>query len=262
VFDEQFNLVQPFSLYALDDILEYAINDVLITEKKEFILLTVQITEVGSTFLFNGRIFQINNQGDVLQDVLFPYFFFQQSLVETDSHYFVSTWMSHYLERFCKDSLNKFDTLNVERYDRDTPEGTMIAVGNQLIRSNAGLVKYDDCWEDYPYPLTETDRAIVFLNDDMSIKNRLLVGKRCANDGEGIKNMHYINPDSIYYAYITQPEYIGSTISIANFSWDGKLNLIIRWIWQKICCRFGQFTGVKPYPMAEYLFQVLPTRPL
>ena len=224
-FDNHFNLVQPFYIYTLDDTLEYVVNDVLIVNKNEFVLLTLQIqTDSIGQPIFNGRIFHINNQGNVLQNVLFPNAFFYQDIVATDSHYFVSTWTSFLMEKFCKNSLNKVDTLSVERYDREIPEGTMISVGNQLIRSNTAPRVYDECWEDYPYPLTEGDRSIVFLNEDMSIKSRLIVGKRCANDGGGRKNIHYLNPDSIYYAYKTQGEYIGDNISIANFSWDGKLN--------------------------------------
>ena len=58
----------------------------------------------------------------------------------------------------------------------------------------------------------------------MSVKNRLEVGT-CAYNEYGYNNMHYIHPDSIYYAYSTRTgNKFANTISIANFSSEGELN--------------------------------------
>jgi hypothetical protein len=69
--------------------------------------------------------------------------------------------------------------------------------------------------------------SLLFVNEDMSLQNRLIVGKPCVmNHGENQNNMHYSNPDSIYYVYgyNSNPRLRGNNIGIANFSWEGKLN--------------------------------------
>jgi hypothetical protein len=75
------------------------------------------------------------------------------------------------------------------------------------------------------------DNYITFLDDSFKVKHSLYLGDPCVDDLLGRETMHYLNPDSIYYAYRTFSEtahdfwdYTSNTISIANFSWDGKLN--------------------------------------
>ena len=225
-FDENFNLVQPLSIYPLDDTLWYDYNDVIMTKKNDFICMASHIETK------RGRLFHINNNGEILQDVfLLDSNTSGQSIAETDRNYFVEIGKyakGHFL-RFCKDSLNKVDILlDIEKYE-DSPEGMIIAVGNQLIRSNTTR-EIHQCGSGLPF--SEYDRSIVFLDEDMNIQNRLVFGNPCFEDrDQGLLSMHYINSDSIYYAYLTDRYniyesglYTPTNISIANFSKDGQLN--------------------------------------
>jgi len=224
-YNEKFRLVQPISIYATNDTLSYEIRDVLITRKNEFICLCYENKQ-----FYDNRLLQVNKSGKMLQDVCFQNMGWRgASIAETDSFYFVDFRNDHELLRFRKNSLQKYDTLTVETDEADKPE-LLISVGNQLIRSNVSR-DYQLCEGDI-FAHLETDRSIVFLNENMRIENRIAIGKPCADDDgryniNWLHNMHYINPDSIYYAYITEDADTSnpqSLISIANFSWDGKLN--------------------------------------
>ncbi|MCL2132230.1 MAG: T9SS type A sorting domain-containing protein, partial [Lentimicrobiaceae bacterium] len=138
---------------------------------------------------------------------------------ETDSHYIVNFTGTDDILLFGKDSFGTHEWLTVERNWSDLFFGDAITVENQLIRtydSHKRCIEPDD---------DDIDRAIVILNEDFSVKNRLIVGNSCLSDDWG--KMHYLNPDSIYYAYETNYEIerkYGNTLSIANFSLSGELN--------------------------------------
>jgi len=224
-FDKEFNLVQPFSLYNLDDSLNYYFCNIIMTKKSEFMnLIDVKGRE--------GRLWYINNNGEFLQEVILPYKIWGNngSIVETDSNYFVDSQREEYLLRFPKDSLEKYDSVYVELCVSCSPEGTMVAVGNQFLRSNSYVNFHEECTESGEIAPAELDRSIDFLNEDMSVKKSLIFGKPCAHDNDGSNNMDYINPDSIYYAYGIGKESvlwiagISATISVACFSSEGELH--------------------------------------
>ena len=224
-FDEDFNLVQPLSLYGLSDTLEYRYKDILVTTQKEFLcLIAVKDRE--------SRLWYINNHGDILQEVFLPHkvWWGTGAIAETDSNYFVSFRYEDSLWRFSKDSPKKQESMYTECCAACSPEGTMVAIGNQLIRSNSYINSYDECsFAGETNPL-ELDIYIDFLNEDMSIEKNLVIGQPCSHDNIGEHNMNYINPDSIYYAYVSTIEFhpyytFGkSTISIACFSSEGQLH--------------------------------------
>jgi hypothetical protein len=108
-------------------------------------------------------------------------------------------------------------------------DGMAIVINNQIIRSYDIQCSYKECPKNqFGDPVREYDRGIIFLDNNFNPKHYLAFGTPCVFDKGGM--MDYINPDSIYYAYKTYadvyPDYMwtGNTISIANFSWDGKLN--------------------------------------
>jgi len=207
-------------MFFSEDTLEHGFHDVIMTKNKEFVCLTRR-TDMD-TYTSVNRLLHINNKGKILKDVFFSKSSSNASVVETDSNYFVILKYQDYLFKFSKDSLNVYDSVRIaEEHGAESAEGTMITVGNQLIYSNLSM-EYHECGEELPR--LEMDRSMVFLNEDLSMGNRLVVGKSCANDRDEHKNMHYINPDSIYYVYTTDKYRWGSTISISNFSWNGQLN--------------------------------------
>ena len=220
-FDKNFNLVQPVSIYTLDDNLGYAyLNGMLMTEKKEFVFM---VYDTYNT-MFGGRLFHINDKGEVLEEVFLPYGTWSGVLAETDSHYIVNFTGTDDILLFGKDSFGTHEWLTVERNWSDLFYGNAITVGNQLIRGYDNMKR---CVDDES--ITDIDVAIVILDEDFSVKHRLIVGNSCVGDVWGI--MHYLNPDSIYYAYQTsyktEAKY-GNTISIANFSLEGELNFDYR----------------------------------
>jgi hypothetical protein len=128
--------------------------------------------------------------------------------------------------------LDKYDSLPLIGDSKYSSEG-MIGVGSQLIRSNFGSQYYRCEWDTITRSIAT--HVIEFINEEMIVQNRLIVGKPCFNHNNNSmsvwnKNMHYLNSDSIYYAYTTN-RYDNrvsgnnpSDISIANFNKNGQLN--------------------------------------
>jgi len=229
-YDEDFNLAQPITTYVFDDTpFSWIFSYILMTKNNEFIILFSTPTAASKSY---GHFLHINNKGEILQDVcvsIFPCYFGDGTLVETDSYYIMNFRHSDvcFLRRillFCKDSLEKYEWQPVEESSLyASPDGYAITVGNQLIReSGFGWMNPEDCsLEEVCY------HSLMFYNEDFSLKKRLDIDEGCIYDTRG--RMSYINPDSIYYAYPTiiemDNEYgWGSTISIACFNSEGELH--------------------------------------
>jgi len=209
--DENFNLVQDISIYTTNDNLSYDYRDILMTENNEFVCRVHQ----WDTDL--NRLLHINNKGEVLQEVVFKETW-SGVLVATDSHYLVNFTRNEKILKIQKDSFDKYEWIEIERLPNELTDGNAITVGNQLITTNTLYKSYGD----WPEPsVTYGYLSIKILNEDFSVKNRLIVGEPYKNHQWG--KMHYINPDSIYFAYETFTKY-GNTISIANFSSEGELH--------------------------------------
>jgi len=118
--------------------------------------------------------------------------------------------------------LEKYEILEAEHALTDgSVEGSAVTVDNLLIRSSQYTRSFDKC-ENF-----SKLRMLIFYDDDLSIKNRLVVGDSCGMNEYGRYNIHYLNPDSIYYAYPVSDGnaiFTGNTIRISNFSSEGKLN--------------------------------------
>jgi hypothetical protein len=227
-FDKNFNLVQPVTTFwypSIDSNGGYDMQ-VLRTKKKEFIIQLEDIMER------NTRLVHINSKGEILQDILLQDLPIGAvsigSILETDSNYILCSWYSDMLCLLNKDSLNIYRFVKAES-GRGAPDGRDIIINNQIIRSCDYATGHEECPKDqFGFPVSEDDRSIVIFDDTFAIKHHLEFGEHCVYDGRGM--MDYINPDSIYYAYETYaavyPDYMfnGGTISIANFSLDGKLN--------------------------------------
>jgi len=249
--DSEFNTLQSPMLFMMDDSLEYGCDDVLMNSNNEFIYMLFERENIPQ-----GRLLHVDTNGTILHDVPFPNITMSGIIVETDSSYFLEMGKD-YLLRFYKNSMDKYDSLPIVMHEDDIPERNAIAVNNTIIRSNRMYAFHDECVpEGEQYPRLETDRSIVFLDTNMNVKNRLEFGKHCARDLDGFRNMNYIDPDSIYYAYETATYENGgwrqfSTISIANFSQHGHLNFnytldILEDISTKIiyCCKAVSDGGV------------------
>jgi hypothetical protein len=218
-FDKDFNIVQSPVIYMLDDSLSYGCIDVIMNSNNEFAyMLLINNND------HPGRLLLVDTNGIILQNIFFTNQNILGTIVETENNYYMDMGRD-YLLKFHKDSLDKVDSLPINVNEDDTPEGTLIIVGNHFIRSNRLYTFRDECGE---YPPLETDRSIVFLDTNMQEINRLEFGKPCASDLNGYRNMNYRNVDSIYYAYSSlvqaQSGHVGSTLSIANFSSSGYLN--------------------------------------
>ena len=220
-YDVDFNLVPPFIVYDFEeDSLPYEDCEALITRDNNFLFL-VQLDDTTS------RIFQINKNGDILQNVCFrsPWLF-SGTLVETDSLYIRNYRIAEKILAFRKDSLEKNEWISLEWPYNKFHEGEATAVGNKLILANEDTRRYDECPaignKEYDW---DYDIEIMFLNEDFSFKKWIHFGNPCVNDRWGV--FHYINPDSIYYAYESMAaayEGYTYTISIACFSSEGELH--------------------------------------
>ena len=222
-FDKDFNLVQPLTTFPYHGSGEnYSMGGILKTKKNEFIFQLYNLED-------SSRLIHINNKGDILQDVLINSII-DGTILEMDSNYAIVFGIATGIGIFNKDSLNKYKYVVPEIHQRDVPTrtGVSIVVNNQIIRSYDRSTSYKECPKDmYGYPVSEYDRSILFFDDDFKLKDSLIFGNHCVLDWEGHRSMDYINPDSIYYAYKTygtNAQAGGNTVSIANFSWDGKLN--------------------------------------
>jgi len=213
--DKDFNLVQEVSVYKMDDNLSYEyFEGVLMTEEHGFVFLLNQEGDKSRSLL------HINNSGEVLQEVILPSGDYSGTLVETDSFYIMNFTRIEFSLVFWKNSLEKYEWMPIEREPSELSDGRAIVVNNQLITTNS--YHGGDCKEDIGIEI-DSDISIKFLNKDFSLKNRLIVGRYCRGDNLG--RMHYLNPDSIYFAYQTSKGYAkGNDISIANFSSEGELN--------------------------------------
>ena len=260
-YDEEFNLVQPISTYILEDTVIIHIDTfifdtfyyidtffarsttwynlaVFMTKNNEFI---VSLPVVHGNF---ARLLRIDSTGKLLNYMrLSPYGSRGGWMVETDSHYVIDLYPNvrkhpldvHHLYRFCKDTLEKYELISIKA-ERPMEcgfehTGIAIAVGNHLIREHEITDYYPYDRQKCPHKRLITDRSIVFYNEDLSLKNCLILGENCAVNDLG--KMHYINADSIYYAYetITPKEPLEddnveriATISIACFSSEGELH--------------------------------------
>ena len=224
-FDKNFNLVQPVTTFGYnsnDSIGGYIISG-LKTIMNEFIIQFYDVPEK------NSRMVHINSNGEILQDVSIGNILYG-TVLETDNNYIINSWHVTSLCLLNKDSLNRYWFVQPESMPKDEPDGKAIVINNQIIRSCNQLANHERCPTDqFGFPVSEYDRSVVFLDNNFRITHYLEFGSPCVYDYES-GEMDYINPDSIYYAYRTYadvyPNYMlyGNTISIANFSWDGKLN--------------------------------------
>jgi hypothetical protein len=222
-FDKNFNLLQPVTTFW------YHLNDcdggygtrVLRTKKNEFI---IQLEDIEK----NSRLIHINSEGEILQDISIGGGVLAGTILETDSNYIISPWGSNNLCLLNKDSLNIYRFVRTESRGGFS-DGIAIIINNQIICSYDQPSRHEECPKDqFGFPVSEDDRSIIIFDDNFKIKHFLEFGAPCVYD-ESVK-MDCINPDSIYYAYRTDadiyPNFMrqGSTIGIANFSLDGKLN--------------------------------------
>lgn len=216
-YDEDFRLLEQTSIYPTDAI-EWKMSATCMTKNNEFLLLFSDYDSVA-------RLLHLNINGEVLQELFIPTYRNMSDgvIVETDSHYIAHSIRNGYLLRFPKDSLENYEWIEIEQHYSELSESMAIAVGNQIICDNVFYKPMDEC------PRLDTYRSVVFLNEDLSFKNRLIFGNDCTKDGKASRNIHYLTPDSIYYAYIASIrtnfwEHGGSSICIANFSSEGELH--------------------------------------
>jgi len=222
-FDKDFNLLQPITLYALDNPLEYGYTFAMVNKKNEFLYLVWDNSSPRE-----NRLLHIDTNGIVLHDLSLLQSYHKGSIAETDNYYFID-YGRDYLLRLSKEPLELMDTLYITLHERDVPEGSLIAINNQLIRTHTYYSPSDSGECGLESPFYEKERSIEFLDTNMNTNARLVFGEPCANDdGAYLLSISYINPDSIYYAYETvmfeSEIYRGNTISVANFSQDGQLN--------------------------------------
>ena len=218
-FDKDFNLLQPITLYALDNPLEYSYNFAMMNKKNEFLYLIWD-----NSYPKENRLLHIDTNGNVLSDLSLPYYIPNGSIAETDNFYFIE--YKKYLLKLNKEPLKLVDTLYPIKHENDVPDGSLIAINNQLIRTNTYYSAYDICSVD---SISDIKRSVEFLDTNMNTNTRLEFGESCSNNMSAfLLGLSYIDPDSIYYAYETvmfeSEVYQGSTISIANFSQNGQLN--------------------------------------
>jgi hypothetical protein len=169
-----------------------------------------------------GHVLLINDKGELLQKV-FVEFSYQGTIIETDSHYVMNFWNARFVLRLSKDSLEKLEWLILEQ-DKILnlySDGMAVTVGNNLILSYDYHTSHEECPKDeHGFPISEIDRSIVFFNEDFSLKKQLKFGFPCAWDYYPMdEGMHYLNPDSIYYAYTS-----ATAVAIACFSSEGELH--------------------------------------
>ena len=222
-FDKDFNLVAPLSLHNWDDNFHYFWRDIIETKKNEFMGLIYKGVAYGEKF--EGLV-HISNEGDFLQESLTS-FIKTGSIVETDSHYLVTFAEEIHgnILKFYKDSLEKQEVWYI---GQDTlggvPDGNALMIDNQFIYTAFYEEFNAECNNDNH---NQCKNSIVFLDENMNLKNRLIVGKDCEfNTGGWI---HYINPDSIYTVHRSRNNFKRDSttydfFSITNFSKDGKLN--------------------------------------
>ena len=217
-FDKNFNLVQPVSLYGYyfgEE--EYSSVSILKNQKKEFIV------QLSNWFAKDSsRLMHINNKGEVLQDVLVKALFGNKTILEMDSNYVTVFWGD--IGLFNKDSLEKCEYVPIYTFANHL-DGSAVVVNNHVIIDAEDHILYPECGIDPAsgLPRIDLERTILFLDSEFKIKDSLTFGTHCRADIDGQDNMHYINPDSIYYAYKTGGSMGMNTISIACFSSEGKL---------------------------------------
>ena len=217
-FDKNFNIAQPLTLYFSEDIFDYAWCHSIINQNNEFVSLVYNSV--------NCRLLNFDTNGNILQDFTIPNYTSKASIAETDKYYLID-YHSNYLLKFNKYPLLLIDTLYPIVHKNDIPERSLIAIHNQLIRTNTYYKPaYDKCEDFQSYDL---ERSVLFLDTNMNTNARLEFGNPCWEDSKPyLLSLNYINPDSIYYTYETKYDessvYQGNTISIANFSQNGHLN--------------------------------------
>jgi len=230
-YNENFELVQPVSVYNMH--ISYSVNeegdtlflrnwclsDVLLAQNNEIIVF---IHDLGSP----SRLLRLNDKGELLEEVLFNSFGDMGNLVETDSNYIVhtSTWRD-VVTIFNKDSLSDYKNFELSPLNNDQPpQGAAVAVGNCLIRSYSVYPIHEEC----PSEWRATDLRIIFYDDVLREKGRIELGEPCVRNQSFMNDMHYLNPNFIYYAYTSSTEYQGTarsgTLSIACFSSEGRLH--------------------------------------
>jgi hypothetical protein len=255
-FDSDFNIVMPLTAYTLGDTFNYGWDHVIMNKENEFIYSIFELND-GS----HNRFLHVGNDGILRQDITIDQCSIRANIAEINDSYYIDMG-EDYLLKLRKDSLSMIDSLPVVLHADDIPDATLIAVGNQLIRSNTCYVFHDECGK---HPPLEFDQSIVFLDTNMAIQNRLVFGNPCAADLNAHWNISYINTDSIYYTYRTSSESWDESISIANFSHDGHLNFnyifkpaedsLMKTIWG---CRAVSDGGVLVFGLSKNIFQQLP----
>jgi len=248
-YDTNFRLAQPVISYTLQDTIfrlidtvvrnndtiiydyivggaGYGLSDIFMTQSDEFIIHFNLEGKQGNGS--KGRLFHFDTTGRVLHDMFVPPLFIFGTMVETDIHYIMNYFYARtYIRLYPKDSFENYQEVELEENYSDDYFGTAITVGNQLIRDYEQWYGVPECINDIT-----TLRSIAFFDENLLLKKRLdIVGDRCAQNLYGGRNMHYLNPDSIYYVYrvLRYPSSVNyglgeSTLAIACFSSEGELH--------------------------------------
>jgi hypothetical protein len=232
-YTEDFILTQPISIYTLPDTLLFY-RDTLIHGTDTFIYADSSSKwELSSMFMTSksefivhfrlsdfslGKLFHIDTNGTILHEMYVSPFGGGGVMVETDKYYIMANGpLMTGILLYPKDSLENYKRASLESSGWSTMESA-VAVGNQLIQDNYFINK--TCgFKDYrSYP------KIVFFDENFKRKKELILGDTCFGHRNAEKDgLHYLNPDSIYYAYTSDSEF-GVTISVACFSSEGVLH--------------------------------------
>jgi len=231
-YDTNFQPVLPIVYYILDAQPEMRVISIM-TKNNEFM---VERTQYDGEFDFISYLWYLDNNGILLREVPLENPFLGTYKGESDNHYFCSaTWNNPSISRINKNDLE-------DRMVTKTPvvltgfnwvmmDGSAVVVNNTFIRGQVYFTNKNNKCTDVGY--ADVQRGIAFYNEDLNLKDSLILGLKCKGN-EGIRyGMSYINPDSIYYVYYDDTKYydenlmvVGTTttISIANFSHNGRLN--------------------------------------
>ena len=223
-YDTNFKPLHEPIVYAFEDsITDYAIYGVIQNAENEFIYLLMGYY-FDSLFHPTGRLLRVDKTGNLLEDVLFPFGGNPgASIAEHGNYYYIDRAEKDFLLRCSKNALGIMDTLYFTPHQDDyLAEGTMIIVGDQLLRTATAFVYHDECGNPPPW---EADRSITFLDTAMNTRNRITVGDPCINEANWGGSMDYINPDSIFYVYASDVGGLAhQNICVTNFRQDGTIN--------------------------------------
>ncbi|MDY0014786.1 MAG: T9SS type A sorting domain-containing protein [Bacteroidales bacterium] len=183
--NNNFDIMHQPTLYYLEDTIDYAINDVIVNEKNQFVLLI---------YGMQNELILLDSIGQTIKTLCLVTISNCGTIEEFQGNYIVDLGRKFYV--IDKESFSVIDSV-------ETNILGIYPIGNLLKLNDSVFIRSADFSNSTP-EVFERDMAILFYNKQFEVFKQVQVGQVGYFDEYGYSNLDFITKDSIYYAYSTR----------------------------------------------------------